>query len=114
TYNRLITDPKGDNYGLFDVDTTAISELYTINDPVLRAFQYINLYENMLEGRFISPDLFVTATLTSLTHEKEELLIQQLLGQLGVTWWNFITNQERAARTEELELKLWTLMEGAQ
>ncbi|HEY8387308.1 MAG TPA: M1 family aminopeptidase, partial [Parasegetibacter sp.] len=113
TYTRMITDPKGDNYGLFDVDTTKIAELYKITDPVLRAFQYINLYENMLEGRFIDPNTFVTVTLTALDYEKEELLIQQLLSQLGVAYWNFISADQRAARAGELESKLWTLMEQA-
>src|SRR5438309_7264536 len=51
----ILFNSSGQGYGLFPVDTTMLSRLSTLKSPVMRASAYINLYENMLSGNYISP-----------------------------------------------------------
>lgn len=52
----ILQNSSGIGYGVFSIDTKAMSNFSLIKDPVSRASAYISLYENMLGGRSVSPE----------------------------------------------------------
>jgi len=111
--HQLLTDPRGNTYGLFDIDTTALTTIHTLKDPVLRTFQYLNLYENVIEGRYVSPQQWMELARTALRSEKEELISQLLLGQLHSIYWIYLSPEGRKGIGVAIEDELWSLMQEA-
>jgi aminopeptidase N len=111
--NGSLTDVQGNTYGLFNVDTTTVSTIYQLKDPVLRAFSYINLYENVIDGRAVSPGRWIDLIKTGLREEKEELISQLLLGELNSIYWVYLSPEGRAAVSAGLENELWSLTKQA-
>lgn len=97
---QLLTDARGDTYGLFDVDTTSLTSIIQQTDAALRALQYINLYENAVDGRALTPAAWLAFVQQALPREKDELLSQLLLGQLQNIWWVYLTPDQRSAAAE--------------
>lgn len=114
TVKGLLTDVKGDTYGLFDVAPYTVAEVDEIKDPVLRAFTWLNLYENMIEGRFIKPVEWLRTAATKLRNEKEELICQMVLNELQSAYWIYLSPYERAKWSGTLERSLRHYMEGAE
>lgn len=77
----LLFNSSGLGYGLFPVDTLMLSGPL-LKDPMMRASAYLNSYENMLSGRYISPAQIISLYKNKLTEEKEELNLRLLTAQL--------------------------------
>ena len=106
----IVFNSSGQGYGLFPVDTTMISKLATLKNPVTRAAAYINLYETMLTGQTRPEKL--TATYTNLLgHEPEELNVRLLTSQLSDIVWNFTRPEKRPALAASVEQATWQAME---
>jgi len=89
--------------------------LASLQNPVARASAYVNLYENMLNGRSITPKLLLFDCLARLSDETEELNMRLLATQLGNIFWQFLrlSPTERQSLAETLEIELWEAMKAA-
>lgn len=112
-YNEPLTDPKGNTYGLFPVDTGTLSSIPSIKDPVLRAFSWLNLYENVIDGKAVSPQRWLQLAMTGMRQEKEELITQLLLNELQSIYWVYLTPAQRTAESDRLEATLQQLQQQA-
>jgi aminopeptidase N len=76
----------------------------------MRASAYINLYENMLAGRAVTPAQLLAGIADGLPLEKEELDLSLLLDQLESIFWRFLSAAQRARQARLLETRLWNAM----
>ena len=110
----VIPNANGYAYGLFGTGEGMIKWLVEDSmrrlGPVTRAAAYINLYENMLDGKGSSPEQLLGFDRLSLTREPEELNLNLLLDQVTSIYWRFLTPAERTAVAPGLETDLWQAM----
>jgi aminopeptidase N len=110
----LILNANGYGYGIFEVDDRFM-HWFPENDgsrlgPVTRAAAYINLYENMLDGKANTPEQLLGFDRLAMRHEPEELNLNVLLDQAGSIFWRFLTPEERTNLAPGLEAELWQTM----
>ncbi|WP_068836509.1 M1 family metallopeptidase [Pontibacter akesuensis] len=110
----ILFNSSGQGYGVFPVEDDMLQHLYKLENPVQRASAYINLYENMLNGREISPTELLAFYQQGLTKEQEELNIKLITGQVGDIFWQLLTPTQRQAYAAELEQSLWQAMQQQQ
>jgi aminopeptidase N len=108
----IVFNASGQGYGLFPVDEQVTSYLYALPDPVTRAATYINLYENMLSGRYVTPLQLLELYRKGLAAEQEELNLKLLAGQVSDVYWQYILPDQRLGLSAGLEKDLWQAMEG--
>ena len=107
----VLFNSSGQGYGLFPVDTRMLSGMSRLTNPVMRASAYINLYENMLSGKWVSPAQIGKLYTSLLGTEKEELNLRLLTGQLSDIFWRFTKPEDRTALAAELETTIWNVMQ---
>jgi aminopeptidase N len=107
----ILFNASGQGYGVFPVDAQVIPALFTLANPVMRASAYINLYENMLNGRTVTPKQLLGIYRKGLAKETEELNLKLLTGQLSDIYWKFMTPADRTRLAATLEQELWNAME---
>jgi aminopeptidase N len=78
-----------------------------LKKPVHRASAYINLYENMLNGRFNAPQRLLYLFRSRLSAEPEELNVKLLTGYISEIFWKFISPEDRTRQAPQLESALW-------
>jgi aminopeptidase N len=110
----FVFNSSGQGYGLFPVDEQMYEQLYKLRNPVIRAAAYITLYENMLSGRFITPEQLLHSYQKGLQEEKEELNLKLLTGQLSETFWQFMVPDKRNEIGVGLERAVWQAMQENQ
>ena len=112
--NNLIGSPQPDaiiynydafGYGVFPMNHLNINSLPKIEDEVARAYSYINLYENVLSGN-IHPLSAFEVLVEGISMEKEELILNNMVGELSSIFWNFTPLEER----DKLGVKLEDLL----
>lgn len=86
---------SGTGYGVWPVDTAMYPRLFKIEDNVSRASAYINLYENMLNGRYKKAEALLDLFASGLRQETVELNLQLLTGYIGSIYWNFLAPATR-------------------
>lgn len=106
---RVVFNSSGLGYGLFPVDRRSLGWRSPRN--VTRAATYINLYENMLDGKVMTPEELLLHDVATLKKEREELNMNLLLDQIGLIFWHFLPGQDRNGIAPGLEETLWTLMD---
>ncbi|GAB3818168.1 hypothetical protein GCM10028895_15100 [Pontibacter rugosus] len=87
----ILFNSSGQGYGVFPVEQAMLQQLYKLENPVQRASAYINLFENMLNGREITPMQLLSFYQNGLTQEQEELNIKLMTGQLSEIYWQLLT-----------------------
>ena len=106
----IIFNSSGQGYGVFPFDKGTY-DIALLQNPLTRAAAYINLYENMLNGREIKPLAFLTLFTGFLAQEKEELTNALLAGYLTDVYWHFISPQQRRVLADEnYEKELWGML----
>lgn len=106
----VLFNSSGQGYGVFPFDK-GIHAVPQLKSPVMRAAAYINLYENMLNGREIRPAEFLMLCKDFLVVEQEELTSNLLAGYLTDVYWRFISTEKRKALMEaNFEKELWNMM----
>src|SRR6202012_1408801 len=95
TPDAIVFNATGLGYGVFPVYPGDAQLLTNYSDPVMRASARINLYENMLDGKAVSPEKLLTYDLSRLASEPEELNVGILLGQISSIYWHFLTPAQR-------------------
>lgn len=103
---------SGQGYGLWPVDERMLPRLYSMTDPLNRASAYITLYENMLDGRSVTPAQLLELFAAGLKEEKEELNIKLLTGYIATVYWEFIRVEDRKIWSVRLEEIFWEAMES--
>ena len=97
----VLFNSSGLGYGVFPVDLRSLG--WTSDKPVTRAANYINLYENMLAGRVLTPRDLLDYDRRALYREQEELDLNILLDQVGAIFWRFLRPALRDSLAEGLE-----------
>ena len=106
----ILFNASGLGYGVFPVYPGSVPYLAALKDPTMRASAFINLYENMLDGKAITPAALLERDLTYVMSEDDELDMGLLLGQIGSIYWHFLSARERAQASRDLERTLWQAM----
>ncbi|WEK20557.1 MAG: M1 family aminopeptidase [Candidatus Pedobacter colombiensis] len=107
----VLFNSSGQGYGLWPVDRTIFTQLYTIDKPLNRAAAYISLYENMLNGRSVKPVELLTLFLEGLSKEKEELNLKLITNYIGTIYWEFMSPKERINLGDLLEKRIWSALQ---
>lgn len=108
----ILFNSSAQGYGVMPVDPAMSEQLYTIEKPLERASAYINLYENMLNGRSVKPKELLQLFVGGLTLEKEELNLKLISGYISNIYWEFISAADRTEVAAGLEHALWSAMES--
>jgi aminopeptidase N len=103
----VLFNSTGLGYGVFPVDKQLTSHLAALPGPVARAAAYVNLYENMLNGRALTPRQLLDVFRQALASEAEELNIKLLTGQATDIYWKLLSPAERMTLAPTLEKELW-------
>ncbi|HEX8348397.1 MAG TPA: aminopeptidase, partial [Hymenobacter sp.] len=107
----ILFNSSGLVYGVFPIEKQLTASLIAFKNPVARASAYVNLYENMLNGRGLAPRQLLDVYRQALTQEPEELNLKLLTGQTTDIYWKFLKPQERTALAPILEKELWQAMQ---
>ena len=107
----VLFNASGQGYGVFPVDERMIPRVFSLENPVARASAYVNLYENMLNGRYISPEKLLDLYRQGLDQEPEELNLKLITGQLSDIFWTLLSHEERMQLAPTLESELWEAMQ---
>jgi aminopeptidase N len=106
----ILPDGWGQGYGLFLLDEASrsflLEHLPTIQDPVVRGAGWMALWDGVLEGD-VGVEDFLELSLESVPLEREEQILQRVLGNLATVYWNLITPEERLAWAPRVEEILW-------
>ncbi|SHM00866.1 M1 family aminopeptidase [Hymenobacter psychrotolerans] len=108
---RIVFNSTGIGYGVFPVAVPSAAELASLQSPVTRAAAYVNLYENMLNGRTLAPRQLLDLYRRVLPQEPEELNIKLLTGQTTDIFWKLLTPAQRLVLAPALEKELWAAMQ---
>jgi aminopeptidase N len=107
----ILFNSTGLGYGLFPLDQKMPPSVFTLQNPVARAAAYVNLYENMLNSRVVTPLQLLQLTRQGLTQEKEELNLRLLTNQLSDIFWKFLPPAKRLELAADLEKDIWQAMQ---
>lgn len=107
----ILFNADGMGYGLFPADKTMQEQIFNLKSAVSRAAAYVNIYENVLSGRYISPAELLTLLTRGLILETEETNLKLLTGYMAGIYWLFISPKDRAGFTAQMEDALWKAME---
>lgn len=107
----ILFNSSGGGYGLFPLDSAMLTEPTLSGNAVMRASAYINLYENMLSGRYIKPEELLKKYTSSIVSEAEELNLRLITGQLSDVYWRLILPGKRTELSTVLEQAVWSALE---
>jgi aminopeptidase N len=107
----ILFNADGIGYGLFPADKAMQEQLFSLKSAVSRASAYVNIYENALSGRFMSPKELLALLTKGLMIEKEETNLKLLTSYITSLYWTFSKPNDRAAFASQLEDALWKAME---
>ncbi len=79
---------------------------------LMRASAYINLYENMLDGRVLTPRQLLAYDRMALSREPEELDLNILLDQVSSLFWRFLPPASRDSLAPGLEKDILQAMDS--
>ncbi|UEQ76925.1 M1 family aminopeptidase [Chryseobacterium arthrosphaerae] len=108
----ILQNSSGIGYGVFGIDTAAMSNFSLIKDPVSRASAYISLYENMLGGRSVSPEEALQFFAEQLQKETTELNVRLIAGYISTIYWEFLPESKRLKISDTLENTVWQALQA--
>jgi aminopeptidase N len=106
---QVLYNTNGFGYGVFPMDLNKIHEYQNINDEVSRGYQFINLYEKMLNGT-ISPLQTYRVYLEAIDIERNELITNYLSGRMQAIFWTFLTEEQQNSIQEKTENEILKLL----
>lgn len=107
----ILFNSSGEGYGIFPVDEKIVSDFSRVDNASMRASSFINLYENMLNGRFIKPAQLLKFYGNILSTEEEELNLRLITAQLSEVFWHYIVPGKRNEIVKNLETDIWKAMQ---
>jgi aminopeptidase N len=112
----MLPGVDGMSYGRFPLGDATRSSLLTraalLNTPLQRAVAWQALYEEMLDER-VPPDALLSAALSAVGSERDELVQSQLAGLIRTTYWRFLTDSARRANASLVEQAFWSALAAA-
>ncbi|HEY0297772.1 MAG TPA: aminopeptidase, partial [Arachidicoccus sp.] len=108
----VLLNASGIGYGVFQIDTSICDNFSLLKDPLNRATSYIELYENMLEQKAITPKKLLKFYGKQLNNEATELNLRLIASYLSSIYWEFISQQNRLIETQELEDIIWHALQN--
>jgi aminopeptidase N len=108
----VLFNSNGMGYGLFLADKTMQEEIFSLKSAVNRAAAYVNIYENVLSGRYMPPAELLPLFTKGLTIEKEETNLKLLSGYVNSLYWTFTSPKNRARFAPQMEEELWKAIEA--
>lgn len=106
--NSLYYNSNGYGYGLFSANITLLED-WEVLDDVTKGSLLINIYENILEGT-IDAGEYLKHLIEIIPEEENQLLLNLTLGHFRTIYWNVFSDEERLAKSEELEQLMWESM----
>ncbi|MCH3885969.1 M1 family metallopeptidase [Tenacibaculum aquimarinum] len=107
---QILYNTNGFGYGVFPINNDRINSYKNISEDVSRGYQFINLYENMLNGE-IAPLNAYQVMFNAIQQEKNELIVSYLSGRIQNIFWTFLNEEERYAAQIETEKSVSELLE---
>ena len=105
----VLPNGAGIGYGLFILDDASraylLEHVEEIPDALTRGSAWVTLWDNLLEAR-VRPGAFIDAALRALPRETDEQNAQRVLGYVARTFWKYLPDTERVARSAALETTL--------
>jgi aminopeptidase N len=96
---------NGLGYGVFPIDKTMTSSISTLENPIARAYSYINLYENTLTG-LITPNEALQVYITGIASEKNQHILSLISNYSSSLFWTFTTAKEQKENQIKIEKEL--------
>lgn len=116
SFFEALTNSDGTGYGLFPPAYQMMQSRWEILSEVEKGSLMVNLYENLIEpgnhgkeGQF-TPEQYIGLIKWMVVREKNQLLLNLMLGQLNNVYWNLLTDEQRASIAPDLERTLYHVM----
>ena len=106
----IIYNYNGLGYGVFPVDKKTIQYYSNIKDDLARGYAYINLYENFLNYKIGSLEVYYSY-LDAIQKEENELITNYLSGRIQSIFWNFLNEEERTKVSVSNDIHILALLE---
>ena len=113
---EALPNADGIGYGLFPANYQLLQSRWDELSEVEKGSVLVNLYENLLEpdnygkeGQY-SPERYVELIKWMVVKEQNQLLLNQMLGQLNNVYWNLLTDEQRQSIAPDLERTLYHVM----
>ena len=104
------------SYAHFILDSASrhalIARAPRIADPIVRATAYLALWESVLSSE-TPPAEMIGLALRGLETERDELIVQQLLGFVRSAYWRYLPDAERRGLAARIEESLWRELDRA-
>jgi aminopeptidase N len=107
---QVLYNTNGFGYGVFPIYKNKIHTYKDHKDEVVRGYQFINLYENMLIGK-VTPLETYQVFLAAIQQEKSELIVNYLSNNMQTIFWTFLTKEQQLKIQKQTENKMYTLLE---
>ena len=107
-YHGLI-NADGRGYGMFNLAQIPVLDSWNTLGDLQKGVAMIDFYEQLLDGR-IAADEYVHLIKLMVVREKNQLLLNLMLGQLNRVYWSFLTPDQRNAMAPDLERTLYHCM----
>ncbi|APG66267.1 peptidase M1 [Tenacibaculum todarodis] len=107
---QILYNTNGFGYGVFPVDKDVINSYKNITDDVSRGYQFINLYENMLNGE-VAPLNVYQVMFNAIQQEKNELIVSYLSGKIQNIFWTFLNEEAQNKLQYYVNNDLYKLLE---
>ncbi|ARV16347.1 M1 family metallopeptidase [Polaribacter sp. SA4-12] len=106
---QVLYNTNGFGYGVFPIYKDEINTYKDIDDAVSRGYQFINLYENMLNGE-VTPLETYQVYLNAIKVERDELITNYLSGRIQTIFWTFLNEDEQNKIQKNTENQIDTLL----
>ena len=107
--SAVLLNADGRGYGLFPADPELLSEWESLDD-IQQGSLLVSLFENLLEGNRLSADEYLNRLIPIIELEDNQLLLNLMLRQVRILYWNFLSEEARANAAGSFEESLWALM----
>jgi aminopeptidase N len=107
---QVLYNTNGFGYGVFPIYKNKIHLYKDLKDEVSRGYQFINLYENMLNGK-VTPLETYEVYVAAIQQEKNELIVNYLSNSMQTIFWTFLTKEQQSKIQKQTENKIYTLLE---
>jgi len=109
--SAILYNSNGLGYGVFPIDIKSMETYPSLENEVMRAHSYINLYENTLLGN-VPAAVALEALREGINSEKNEILMRLLSSEASSLFWTFLTKENRAGILSDFENQLWNLLQS--
>jgi aminopeptidase N len=113
----VLPGADGVAYGHFALDSASlqylIAHISDLAEPVVRSGAWLALWEALLYGE-VAPAQLMQRTIAAIPLERDDLILQHVLGILRSTYWRFLPVSLRDSLAGTVETMLWKEVDAAQ